>query len=170
MARAGRVLLGELVDRPMESGETGNQLRLDLLELGDIKQARPRRAAWLSGQRDECGMSCFELAEGTLEGGDLSTQLQPSRCLGVSDRTSTCGRDVERGGDSARVHAGVLSFASGVGRDGIDGRGCLHGRVADEGARALAADEDPLVLEPLVDGANGVGVDVQGEGEVAQTR
>lgn len=154
----------------MEGGETGDELGLNLLELRDIEQARPRRAAWLSGQRHKRGMPCFKLAEGTLKGGDLSTQLQPPRCLGVSGRTGTRGRDIERRGDSARVHAGVLSFASGVGRNGIDGRGCLHGRIADEGARALAADEDSLVLEPLVDGANGVGVDVQGEGEVAQAR
>ena len=112
-------------------------------------------------------MPGFKLAEGALQGGDLSAQLQPARCLGISRRAGAHRRDIERSGNSARIDTGVLRFAGSVGGDGVDGGGCLHGR-ADESSRALTADEDPLVLEALVDGANGVGVDVQGEGKIAQ--
>lgn len=113
-------------------------------------------------------MPGFELAERTLERGDLAAKLLTTRSLGIDGMPRTGGRDVERGGDGARVHPGVMGFAGGIGGDGVhDGRR-PQGSVGDEGARALATDEHALVLEALVDGAHGVGVDVQSLGEVAQ--
>jgi len=38
------VPLGELVDRTMKGGKAGYELGLDVLELGDIEQARPGEA------------------------------------------------------------------------------------------------------------------------------
>ena len=103
-------------------------------------------------RRRDAGVFGFDLAQRALERGDLPAQ--PAPALGLVVAGLACGgrRHVQRGGDLARVHAGVVRFARGVRGDRGDRRELLW-RGRDERAAALLAVDQALLLEALVDGA-----------------
>jgi hypothetical protein len=156
------------VDRGVQGGNPGYELSLNLLQLADVEQARTRGWRPDRGRRwEQRRMPGFELAKRALQCGNLGAKLVTTRCLRVNRMTGTGRRNVESSRDSTGVHTCVVGFAGGVGGDAVNGRRRLQRSVGDERAGALAAEDHSLALKALVDGADGVGVDVQRLGKVA---
>ena len=131
-----------------------------LLELGGREDARAARVWVRLGQRGR-----LELGEDALEHRDLLAQGAAAMCVVVGRRALRAAH-VERGREVTRVDAGIV----GRTRRGADEWREVPalGWAGDEGAAAVAGIDQAIGLELGVGGAQGVGVDPDLGGEVAQ--
>ena len=120
-----------------------------------------------AGRRRDARVGGFDLAERPLERRDLGAQQPAPLDRIVARARLRLGGDVQRGRHLARVHARLERLARGARGDRADRRGALRHR-GHERAAALVAGDQPLQLEALVDGADGVYVDADRVGHVAQ--
>lgn len=69
----------------MQGSQPRDELRLNAFKLTHVEQARAHGAGFGERRllRDKGGMPGFELAEHSLQRGDLGAQLVSARCLGV---------------------------------------------------------------------------------------
>jgi hypothetical protein len=112
-------------------------------------------------------MAGLDLRERLLEGGNLSAQLAATfagQRHGVGWRF---GSYVESGRHLTRVDASPAGLTRGVGGYLAD-RGWFLGGTCHKCARPLAAVDQPLLLQALIDRARGVGVDPEHLGKLAQ--
>ena len=98
-----------------------------------------------------------------------ASPVPPQRVLPRPRRAVLGDGHIQGGRDLARVHAGRLGLARRVGGDRADRRGPGR-RGGDERAAALLAFDQALLLQALVDGADGVDVQAARLGHLAQAR
>jgi hypothetical protein len=173
------LVAAELVDGGLDDAQPAHELRAHPLELLDAQQRGADARVYAlplsptGTMRGRCGggrharVFGLELAERALEHGDLLTQQAAAPGRVVLRLSAPLGRDVQRGGDVPRVDAGLVRLAGRVGGDARDRGGPLGGG-GDERAAALLAVDQALLLEPLVDGADGVDVHAGRLGHLAQ--
>jgi hypothetical protein len=162
------MILGQVIDRGLYFRQASKEPRLYELQLFGIQQARAGWRELVGRGRSEARVAQLQLDKRLLQSPYLRPQTPaPLRLLVLVVFPRAWCSHVQGGGHLTRIDPCFVGRSRRVRDDRPDGRRAPRPGGHESTAPLLAYD-NPVLLKPLVDRANGVGVHAERVGEVAQ--